>query len=107
MQSQCLAIWDSLFAVPWVTTAHGHVLVHVGWLAVEISLHRLPSLSITVMSRNDTLSGDQSVVNLMVVRCCRKSGYFTPFVYTHGEDIINISPPNVWFLLCFSQDLAL
>ena len=56
VQSQCLAIWDSLFAVPWVTTAHCHVLVHVSWLAVCT----LPSLSITVMSKNDTVWGPVS-----------------------------------------------
>ena len=78
---QCLAIWDSLFAVPWVTTAHGHVLVHVSWLAVCT----LPCLSVTVMSRNDTLSGDQSAMNLMVgwawLRCCTKFfRWFSPWL---------------------------
>ena len=39
-----------------MTTAYGHVLVHVSWLVVCT----LPSLSVTVMSQNDTVWGPLS-----------------------------------------------
>ena len=59
---ESLAVGDSFFTVSWVAAVGGKVLMGVGRFHIQVG----PSTIFTVVSRNDALSLDHSVVNLMV-----------------------------------------
>ena len=61
---ESLAVGDSFFTVSWVVAVGGNWWVSVGFTYRSVTIH--PSTIFTVVSRNDTLSLDHSVVNLMV-----------------------------------------